>query len=160
VISLLLASTLAGLSPSDAVLKAYDMACNKGELHLDASEAKVVSPDSSATPFPLYLEGTPEKLTTIYLNYPKDTVISIATYNPKFPQQMRTVCAVSSRSISPKDAVAAFLSGVQKGDVSSDLNPARVSPLEIDRPKEGYKKTLLFLDHSVIIETGLYKAPH
>jgi hypothetical protein len=160
VIFLFAAPMLAGLSPSEAVFKAYDMACNKGELHLDPSEARVVSPDSGATPFPLYLEGTPEKLTTIYLNYPKDTVISIATYNPKYPQQMRTVCAVYSRSISRKDAVAAFISGVEKTDVWRDLNPARLSPIEIDRPKQGYKKNLIFLEHSIIIETGLYKAAH
>jgi hypothetical protein len=162
VIALLIASTLSGLPPSEAVLKAYDMACNKGELHLDPSEAKVISPDNSALSYPLYEWGTPKTLTSIRLTYPKGTGIRIATYNPKYPQQMASVCVMYTRSITRADAVRAFLSGTQNAEISRDLNPARWNtPLEIDRPKDGYRKRLTFWgDGLVIMETDLYKAPH
>ena len=155
------ASLLSGLPPSKAVLTAYDMASNKGELHLDPTDGRVISPDKSPLGFPFYLFGRAVSATTIYLNYPKGTSITIATYRPKYPQQIATACVLFSRSISPADAYRGFLSSVQAPDVSQDLNPARPGPLEIDRPKEGYRKSVLFPGGKlVILETDLYKEAH
>jgi hypothetical protein len=162
VIALLLSSALNGLPPSEAVLTAYHMACNVGELHLEPGEAKIVSGDRGSTPFPLWEWGSAKTLTYIYLKYPKDTHIAIATYNAKYPQQTARVCAVYSNAITREDAERAFLSAVAKPDVWRDLNPARANePFEIDRPKEGFWKKLMFRDGGrVIMETGMYKAPH
>lgn len=160
-ITLLAASVLLGLPPSKAVLAAYDMACNKGELHLGPADARIVSPDNSPLGFPFYLMGKAVSATTIYLNYPKGTSITIANYRPKYPQQIATACVLFSRSISREDAYRGFLSSVQAPNVSSDLNPARPGPLEIDRPKEGYRKSVLFPGGDwVILETDLYKEAH
>jgi hypothetical protein len=160
-IHLLLASALSGLPPSEAALKAYDMACNQGELHLDPSEGKIVPSDYLGTRYPFSLWGTPQTTTEIDLTYPKGTYIMIATYRPKFAQQMKTVCVVTSKSIKPEDAARGFLSGAQNGQITRDLNPARPGPMEIDRPKEGYRKSLIFGAHNtVMLETDLYKEPH
>jgi len=137
------------------------MACNKGELHLEPTDARVVSPDKSPLGFPFYLFGSAMSATTIYLNYPKGTSITIATYRPKYPQQIGTACVLFSRSISRLDAYRGFLSSVQAPNISQDLNPARPGALEIDRAKEGYRKSVLFLGGDwVILETDLYKEPH
>ena len=161
-IELLLASPLSGLPPSQAVLRAYEMACNAGELHLDAGDAEIISPDTGATPYPFYHWGTPTRMTTIGLANPRGTVIRIATYNPKYPQQMAKVCVVYSQKLSREDAIRGFLAATQGNGIWRDLDPAKGNtPLVIDRPKEGYQKRLQFLDDGwVMLETGLYKEPH
>jgi hypothetical protein len=162
VIPLLVAATLTGLPPSQAVLAAYDMACNRGQLRLDPAEAQVISPDTSAQPDFFKRFGAIKSVTTIVLTYPKDTEIKIATYSPKRSQQMASVCVVISKTISREDAARGFLSGSEGGKPWQDLNPAwSHMPLEIDRPKDGYRKRLYF-DYNgwVILETGLYKEPH
>ena len=142
---------------------AYHLACNVGELHLDPSEATVFDGKDGSAPFALAVTwGVPDTLTYIELKYPRTTYIIIATYKPKYPQQMARVCQVETNAITQIDAERAFLSAVQKPNVTQDLDPGRARPpLEIDRPKEGYHKRLMFLDAGwVIMETGLYKAPH
>jgi hypothetical protein len=156
-------STLSGLPPSEAVLMAYHMACNLGELRLDPSEATVSDGTNGSTPFSLSVTwGKPKTLTYVTLNYPRYTSILIATYQPKYPQQMRRVCQVKSNAITREDAERGFLAGVEKPNVTRDMNPARArTPFEIDRPKEGFKKRLMFYDAGwVVMETGLYKEPH
>jgi hypothetical protein len=162
VIQLLLASALSALPPSEAVLTVYHQACNVGELRLDPSEAELIDGKRYSTPYPLRQWGSPVTLTYIKLKYPRETKIAIATYHPKYPQQMATVCEVYTNAITREDAERAFLSGVDKPAFGQDLNPARANtPFEIDRPKEGFRKRLIFRDAGwVIMETGLYKAPH
>ena len=144
-------------------MMAYHLACNVGELRLDPSEATVSDGKDSSTPYTLAVTwGVPEKLTYINLKYPASTYIIIATYKPKYPQQMAKVCQVETNAISRVDAERAFLSAVQKPNVRRDLDPGYARPpLEIDRPKEGFRKRLMFFDAGwVVMETGLYKAPH
>ena len=142
---------------------AYHMACNVGELRLDSSEATVSDGKKNRTPYSLSVHwGVPESLTYVSLKYPRHTTIVIATYKPKYPKQMARVCQVHSNAITREDAERAFLSGVQKPNIARDLTPVRSNiPFEIDRPKEGYKKRLMFWDAGwVVMETGLYKEAH
>ena len=144
-------------------MMAYHLACNVGELRLDPSEATISDGKDGSTPYTLAVTwGVPEKLTYISLKYPTSTYIIIATYKPKYPQQMARVCQVETNVISRVDAERAFLSAVEKPNVTQDLDPGRARPpLEIDRPKEGFRKRLMFFDAGwVVMETGLYKAPH
>ena len=162
-ISLLLASALSGLPPSEAVLMAYHLACNVGQLQLDPSEAKVFDETGSPTPGPLlYAWGSPKKLTSIRLKYPRTTYILIAEYEPKYAQQMARVCQVESNAITREDAERGFLSAVHHPTVTWDREtPHFHMTLEIDRPKEGFKKRLMIFDDGwVILETGLYKERH
>jgi hypothetical protein len=162
-ISLLLVSSLSALPPSEAVMMTYHLACNLGELRLDKSEAKVADGKKYSTPGSLmYTWGAPESLTYVDLSYAPTTYIVVATYRPKYPQQVKRVCQVHSNAISRVDAERAFLSAVHKPNVTRDLNPARGrTPFEIDRPKEGFHKRLIFLDAGwVIMETAIYKEPH
>jgi hypothetical protein len=161
-ISLLIASALSGLPPSEAALMAYHLACNVGELRLDPSEAEVIDGKRYSTPYPLWQWGSPATLTYFELKYPPNTEIAMATYNPKYPQQMARVCEVYTNAITREDAERAFFSGVNKPSATRDLNPARANtPFEIDRPKEGFRKRLIFRDAGwVILETGIYKEPH
>ena len=142
---------------------AYHMACNEGQLRLDPSEATVSDGKSGSTPYTLSLTwGAPDTLTYVSLKYPRSTYIIIATYKPKYPQQMARVCQVETNAITRQDAERGFLSAVVKPNVTRDLNPARANtPFEIDRPKEGFRKRLMFFDAGwVVLETGLYKEPH
>ena len=161
-ISLLLASTLGGLPPSEAVLTAYHMACNVGELRLDPSEATIFDGKKRSTPFSLSVQwGVPETLTYISLKYPPSTNIVLATYKPKYAQQMARVCQVASNAITREDAERGFLSAVEKPNMTRSLRPGVGNVFEIDRPKEGFRKRLIFYDAGwVIMETGLYKAAH
>ena len=162
-IALLLMSSLSGLPPSEAVLMAYHMACNVGELRLDPSEAAVSDGKDRSTPFSLSWKwGTPKTLTYISLKYPRSTYIIIATYNPKYPQQMARVCQVESNAITRQDAERGFLSAVQKPNVTRDYrHMGENPPFEIDRPKEGFRKRLMFFDAGwVVMETGFYKEAH
>jgi hypothetical protein len=141
---------------------AYHMACNLGELRLDPSEATVSDGSKGSTPDSVWTWGKPQTVTYVTLKYPRYTTILITTYKPKYPQQMRRVCQVRSNAISREDAERGFLAAVQKPKVTHDMNPARArTPFEIDRPKEGFKKRLMFYDAGwVVMETGLYKEPH
>jgi hypothetical protein len=70
---------------------------------------------------------------------------------------MARVCQVETDAITREDADRAFLSGVRQPKVSA--NPRQ--PRQIDRPKEGYEKRLMFFDDGwVVMETGLYKERH
>lgn len=91
---LIAASLLAGLPPSVAVLTAYDMACNKGELHLDHKDAKVVPANNDALYFSLYTFGKAASVTKVYFNYPKGTKITIATFRPKYAAQIAQSCVL------------------------------------------------------------------
>jgi len=160
---MLVASTLSGLPPSEAVLMAYHQACNIGQLKLDSSEAELSDGTSRPTPGSLLYEwGSPKRLTTIRLKYPRVTYIYIAEYEPKYAAQMTRVCEVYSNAITRDDAERGFLSAVRKPQPSWErFSPSYRRILEIDRPKEGFKKRLILLDAGwVIMETGLYKAPH
>jgi hypothetical protein len=137
---------------------AYHQACNTGELRLDPSDAQVLDGKKWRTPFTLSWKwGVPTTLTSISLKYPPNTYILIATYKPKYPQQMARVCQLGTNVITREDAERGFLSGVRQPYVSP--NPRM--PLEIDRPQEGYEKRLMFFDAGwVVMETGVYKERH
>jgi len=159
--TLLLASTLAGLPPSEAVLMAFHQACNVGELRLSPSEVEVIDGTNSPTPGGIWDWGRPKRLTSLRLKYPRNTYIFIGEYEPKYAGQMARVCEVYSDQISYEDAERAFLSGVHKPTKNWPYRTRSSNRFEIDRPKDGYRKRLFLLDAGwVIMETGLYKAPH
>ncbi|MBV9526858.1 hypothetical protein, partial [Sphingomonas sp.] len=89
-LSLFLAPVLAGLTPSQAAFTAFQMACSKGELKLDPSEAKITRTHRRSWSWPLSEWGDPTSVTKIDLTYPNDTTIDIATYDARLPQQIAT----------------------------------------------------------------------
>jgi hypothetical protein len=161
-LSLLLASVLAGLPPSQAAATAYEMACNKGELRLDPSEAKVTKSKGGEQSYQVREWGYPQSVTTIDLTYPPYTTIDIATYDAKDPKQIASACVMYTKSMTREDAIRALLADAPDGKVGRDLNPARWNtPFEMDRPQQGYRKDLKFDENNlVIIQTDMYKAPH
>ena len=160
-IPVLLASTLSGLPPSEAVLQAYHLACNVGQLQLDPSEVEVIDGKHRPTPGRLDEWGRPTKITSLRLKYPRKTYIFIAEYEPRYAPQMARVCEVYSGAITREDAERGFLSAVQKPMKNWPYSSRFSNSFEIDRPKEGFKKRLILFETGwVIMETGLYKAPH
>ena len=119
--------------------------------------------DGRHRPTPGWLSdwGKPKRVTALRLKYPRYTYIYIGEYEPKYAPQMARVCEVYTDAITRDDAERGFLSAVRKPAKDWPYSSWRSNRFEIDRPKEGFKKRLMFFDAGwVMLETGLYKEPH
>ena len=156
---ILLVQAAATRAPPNSALEAYREACIEGSFKLSPSRGRVLKPGEPYN-FIDYLafgESIAHR-TIVKLNDPPSTYLLFTEYKQLQPRSMARTCALDSNSVSKRDAMGAFLSGLPDKDVSPRWIPDMYEPIwKSDHPELGYAKLFRFReDGSTVLEIGMY----
>lgn len=155
----LLASAADASAHSKAVADLYRQACVKGELKIDPSKGSI----GSIHDLPNHLRGWMrwhnrpiENSTYVRMTDPPETYVMITFYRDVPPGGLVSHCAVASRSIGFEDAADVLFEGEAGRAERVYNNGMWMHTWRIDRPGDGYRKTLRKHRYSIDLETELY----
>lgn len=159
-LALLQAGPLSVVAANNSAIEAYREACVEGSLKLTPSRGRVLGPGEFDDFSDFLAWGQSQsRQTVIKLNDGPFNYIILTEYQHLQPGSVARTCALLSRSVSKREAMAAYVDGLPEKVVTSDWIPDMyVNKWTSDHPELGYRKLLRFRDEdrAIVLEIGMY----
>ncbi|SRR5258708_594187 len=138
------AASTPSVAAANSAIEAYREACIEGSLKLSPSRGRIVKPDAHldvvdfVTP-----DGSIASQTAVELYGARSTFLIITEYQRLQPKSIAKSCVLVSRSVSKREAMAAYLEGIPEKVVTPDWIPNMyLSTWTSDHPELGFRKKL------------------
>jgi hypothetical protein len=148
-------------TPQSAVVAdLYRQACVRGEMRIDPKKGAVVSIHGLPGLFRRWMRWQNrqiERSTYVKMLDPPSTFVLITFYKDVKPGGVVSHCAVVSREIAFDDAVNVFFEGAPGRAHRSYNNGMWMEDWSIDRPQDGYRKSLWRYEAWIGIASEVYQ---